>query len=287
MVWAASMASRIERTVHSMLLTTPFRRPRQGTLPTPRMVMPSASTSPTTAETLVVPRSSPTTISLPASGVFMAASWSTRSGDSGRGRLDAAMHAVQWPSSGRTKSRRSFHPDDHALGMRLIVGEHDPGHAPESTCFTHHALGHREPLVEIGATEAEGDRFFADRQTDPTATVHVHLLGGIRAGHGEPRVLCEDLEAALEPLELPAPIPRDPLGGNAGDHRQIDGVLAIELFERRALAIDDVELPRDGRERDGLTLFELHVQAARQLADDARGRDPRIVEQLALDFGGL
>jgi hypothetical protein len=63
-VCAASMASRMDRTVHSMLLTTPFRSPRQGTLPTPKIVIPSASTSPTTAETLVVPRSRPTTISL-------------------------------------------------------------------------------------------------------------------------------------------------------------------------------------------------------------------------------
>ena len=58
-----SMASLIERTVQSMLETTPLRSPRQGTLPTPRTVMPSASISPTTAETLVVPISRPTTIS--------------------------------------------------------------------------------------------------------------------------------------------------------------------------------------------------------------------------------
>jgi hypothetical protein len=48
----ASMASAIERTVHSMFETTPLRRPRQGTLPTPRMVIPSESTSPTTAQNL-------------------------------------------------------------------------------------------------------------------------------------------------------------------------------------------------------------------------------------------
>src|SRR5690606_36770573 len=203
MVCAASMASRMERTVHSMLLTTPFRRPRQGTLPTPRMVIPSASTSPTTAETLVVPRSSPTTISLPASGVFMAASWSTRFGDSGRGRLDAAMHAVRWPTSGSTKSQSSFHPDDHALGVRLVVGEHDAGHASEGAGFAHHALGHCQPSVEIGAAQAHRDGFVADGESNPSARVHVHFLGGIRTGHGQPRVLAEHLEAEVEPLELP------------------------------------------------------------------------------------
>src|SRR6185503_20725771 len=46
-----------------MLDTMPLRSPRHGTVPTPRIVMPSPSTSPTTADTLVVPMSSPTTIS--------------------------------------------------------------------------------------------------------------------------------------------------------------------------------------------------------------------------------
>src|SRR5450432_2063031 len=47
-----------------MLATIPLRRPRQGTVPTPRIVIPSApSTSATTAQTFVVPMSRPTTIS--------------------------------------------------------------------------------------------------------------------------------------------------------------------------------------------------------------------------------
>ena len=62
-VWAASIASLMERTVQSMLLTMPFRSPRQGTDPTPRIVMPSSAISPTTAHTFVVPMSRPTTIS--------------------------------------------------------------------------------------------------------------------------------------------------------------------------------------------------------------------------------
>src|SRR5262249_32413066 len=62
-VCAASIASRIDRTVQSMLLTMPLRSPRHGTDPTPRIVIPSSAISPTTAHTLVVPMSRPTTIS--------------------------------------------------------------------------------------------------------------------------------------------------------------------------------------------------------------------------------
>src|SRR6478735_7953358 len=101
MVWAASIASRMERTVHSMLLTTPLRRPRQGTLPTPRMVMPSASTSPTTAETFVVPRSSPTTISLEVREDFMVVQrLRLQSGMRGRDSADAAMRGSIRPNFG-------------------------------------------------------------------------------------------------------------------------------------------------------------------------------------------
>src|SRR6478735_10051972 len=101
MVWAASIASRIERTVHSMLLTTPLRSPRQGTLPTPRMVMPSASTSPTTAETFVVPRSSPTTISLEVREDFMVVQrLRLQSGMRGRDSADAAMRGSIRPNFG-------------------------------------------------------------------------------------------------------------------------------------------------------------------------------------------
>src|SRR5688500_19792793 len=61
----------MDRTVQSMLETTPLRSPRHGTLPTPSTVMPSVSTSPTTAATLVVPMSRPTTISEVSKRPFM------------------------------------------------------------------------------------------------------------------------------------------------------------------------------------------------------------------------
>ena len=62
-VWALSIASWIEVVVHSMFDTIPLRRPRQGTVPTPRIVIPSSAISATTAHTFVVPISRPTTIS--------------------------------------------------------------------------------------------------------------------------------------------------------------------------------------------------------------------------------
>src|SRR4051812_47703839 len=140
MVCAASIASRIERTVHSILLTTPLRSPRQGTLPTPRMVMPSASTSPTTAETFVVPRSSPTTISLEVREDFMVVQRLRLQLQAVRDSADAAMLASMGPNFGGwfphfgayfvhevlfRERRASSHPHHDPLGVRLVIQEHD------------------------------------------------------------------------------------------------------------------------------------------------------------------
>jgi len=46
-----------------MLTTTPLRSPFDGCVPMPMMSMPSSETSPTMAQILVVPMSSPTRIS--------------------------------------------------------------------------------------------------------------------------------------------------------------------------------------------------------------------------------
>src|SRR5580704_13614452 len=107
MVWALSMASLIERTVQSMLATIPLRRPRQGTMPAPRIVIPSdRSTSATTAHTFVVPISRPTTISPCEAAVLI----------SPRNRMPAQR--------GPKKRCVSAHADDDALGARVVV-EHD------------------------------------------------------------------------------------------------------------------------------------------------------------------
>ena len=58
---AFSTASAIERTVWSMLMTTPFFSPEAGTVPWPMIVRrPSRLTSPMRAQTLLVPTSMPT-----------------------------------------------------------------------------------------------------------------------------------------------------------------------------------------------------------------------------------
>src|SRR5580765_1510115 len=63
MLSASRIACLIDATVESMLTMTPFFRPRDGWVPTPMMSRPSGPTSPTTAAILVVPMSSPTTMS--------------------------------------------------------------------------------------------------------------------------------------------------------------------------------------------------------------------------------
>src|SRR5712691_6666582 len=66
MIWASSMAWRMDSTVLSMFTTTPFLRPRDGCVPTPiTSMMPSLLTSPMMAQIFVVPRSRPTTICCP------------------------------------------------------------------------------------------------------------------------------------------------------------------------------------------------------------------------------
>src|SRR4029079_9795388 len=58
---ALSTASAMDRTVWSMLMTTPFLRPAEGTVPWPMIVSrPSRLTSPMSAQTLLVPTSMPT-----------------------------------------------------------------------------------------------------------------------------------------------------------------------------------------------------------------------------------
>src|SRR5208337_4568173 len=106
-VWALSIASLMDRTVQSMLATMPLRRPRQGTIPAPRIVIPSdRSTSATTAHTFVVPMSRPTTISPCEAAVLILASKS---------------HA---PARRAKKTEQLPHADDDALGARVVV-EHD------------------------------------------------------------------------------------------------------------------------------------------------------------------
>src|SRR4030095_11908456 len=61
---ASEIAFLIDSTVDSMLMTTPFLKPREGWEPIPMMSIPSSVSSPTMAATLVVPISRPTMSSL-------------------------------------------------------------------------------------------------------------------------------------------------------------------------------------------------------------------------------
>ena len=58
---ASSMAFRMELTVSLILITTPFRKPREGAVPMPMMSIFSSFISPTMAQIFVVPMSKPTT----------------------------------------------------------------------------------------------------------------------------------------------------------------------------------------------------------------------------------
>src|SRR6187402_3823481 len=169
MVWAASIASRIERTVHSMLLTTPLRRPRQGTLPTPRMVMPSASTSPTTAETFVVPRSSPTTISLEVREDFMILrKLRGQSGVSSRlgRRCHARFDKAKFRRLISCRLRSSAHPHDDAFRVRLVVEEHDARQAALFAQLAHDFFGHEQLLAPRARAELQRNAVFARGERD-------------------------------------------------------------------------------------------------------------------------
>src|SRR5262249_39163359 len=129
MVCAPSIASAIDRTVQSMLETTPLRSPRQGTLPTPRMVIPSASTSPTTADTFVVPMSRPTTISVVSMRLFICVPpraekiSGERQGEPAMRRSSRPNFAADYAALGP----RSSHPHHHPLGVGVVVEEDHRG----------------------------------------------------------------------------------------------------------------------------------------------------------------
>src|SRR5258708_32728303 len=127
MDWAASIASAMARTVQSMWDTTPLRRPRQGTFPAPRIVIPSESTSPTTAQTFVVPISRPTTISVFSTRLFIArwpdAARSARVGTTFEQTKRSSLRLVGWVKGRRL--RCATYPHDDAIGLRVVVQEHD------------------------------------------------------------------------------------------------------------------------------------------------------------------
>src|SRR5690606_392818 len=160
MVWALSIASVMARVVQSMFDTTPLRRPRHGTLPTPRMAMPSEDTSPTTAHTLVVPMSRPTTISEESIGVFTLL---------GR-RLPDRSGPVQLCVG---SIGGSSHPHDDPVGVRVVVEEHHGGVRLPPGDLEEHALGLLH-LRRVGReAEVEADALAADQRGRRAVLGHV------------------------------------------------------------------------------------------------------------------
>src|SRR5580658_6581607 len=123
------MASRIDRTVQSMLATIPLRSPRQGTEPTPRIVRSSPSTSATTAHTLVVPMSNPTTIS-PWDAVTLIERQSHT--PTGRAKSSAAIPA---PTSSLAASAE---PNDDTVGPSVVVQQDGIGLGSSPIEFGNH-----------------------------------------------------------------------------------------------------------------------------------------------------
>jgi hypothetical protein len=76
-----STASAIERTVWSMLTTTPFLSPEAGTVPWPMIVRrPSRPTSPMSAQTFDVPTSMPTRTASRSTCLSSLAAWARPAG---------------------------------------------------------------------------------------------------------------------------------------------------------------------------------------------------------------
>src|ERR1700679_1151780 len=150
------MASAMARTVQSMLETTPLRSPRQGTFPTPRMVMPSASTSPTTAETLVVPMSRPTTISVVSIRLFIRLPPAPGKAP-GRRRREPDTTPGSRPNFSIEGGGRSSHPHPHPLGVGVVVEEDHRGVGLAARHLGQDA-GRLLDLVPVGGLpQAEGD----------------------------------------------------------------------------------------------------------------------------------
>src|SRR5690349_3301087 len=157
-----------------MFETTPLRRPRQGTLPTPRMVMPSESTSPTTADTLVVPMSSPTTMSALSIRPFMTLLVAiARDGP----QVPRALRAGQVSAPRKPLfSSLSSHPHDHALGVRVVIEKHHGGLRAAGGDLGEHPRRLLDGLPVGPLAHAERDGVFADDEHQPAVVLHMDLL---------------------------------------------------------------------------------------------------------------
>ena len=213
----------MERTVQSMLETTPLRRPRQGTLPTPRMVMPSASTSPTTAAHLggadveadddlggIHATFHEFTNSAPF-GFCMAAADASSSPASPTLPCGLATGQV----SARSSRGRSSHPHHDPLGVGLVVEEDDRGLASAARELGR-ARGRLLELLPVGpAPEMEGRRVLADHEHDAAVVLEVRLLDGVRLGRRPCARSRSTRSSARRTSATPRPVVGHVLGANA------------------------------------------------------------------------
>src|SRR6188768_685028 len=301
MVWAASIASRMDRTVHSMLLTTPLRRPRQGTLPTPRIVMPSASTSPTTAETFVVPRSSPTTISLDVREDFMVVQrlrfqfgkrFETRPTlpcTVPQGQILAgALHTFVCSSCTNHFPKPagwSSHPHHDALGMGEVIQEDDARSAAFFAQFADHFVCHEQLLAPRAGAEFERHAVFAAGQGDVAGVGQMHLFRRVNAAQRDALELPQDFQAGLDALDFALSVALQVLGRGPADQRHVVRIAGRDFFEGHAFRGHEVQAFAQGHDRGGFALAEFDAQGAGQAPGHFDLGDPGIFQQFP--FGGL
>src|SRR5580704_8751989 len=260
-VCALSIASLIDRTVQSMLATIPLRRPRQGTIPAPRIVIPSApSTSATTAQTLVVPMSRPTTIS-PCEGAVLISS-SDRMARGGGPNL---------------RQRDLAHPDDDALGARVVV-EHDGfGLGAAGVEFGDDASGLLQLATKGRTAQDELESTLSDDEREGAVRFEVDLFEREALGERPALVFRSQVDGAPYHANRSLVVFGESLWAQARDERQVDGIGRFELLEGLTVCAREKHVA-DGDEGDRPALGHLHQDGPGQTAGERDLRDPRVRE---------
>src|SRR5688572_4812370 len=301
MVCAALTASRIARTVHSMLETTPLRNPRQGTLPTPRTVMPSSSTSPTTAETLVVPRSSPTTIS-GAFSLFVATLLFVLAGvvldpvdadTSAARRTNFMLNGRSAGSAGgghwlqrrwRLRSvggwlRPSAHAHDDALGVQSVVEKHHPRQLAFVLERAQHLGNHQHLSGPWPLSEVQGNTPLTHCQHDRAVASKVHLLCAVLLAHRQTLIVAEHRQAGAEAGERARAILGQGVERHAGEDGQIFDVALAPGLEGLGIGADEKQRAVERGERHGFALDQIDAQRVGQAPREPDAADPRVLHE--------
>ena len=141
--------------------------------------MPSASTSPTTADTLVVPMSRPTTISAVSIAALHVASQLRARGVPRADAADAAMSAANGPSFAAIRASRDRHRilTTTRSGCASLSRKTTPGARPCARELVEHPRGLLDLVAVRRLAEVERDRLLADgeRRASPSL-LEVELL---------------------------------------------------------------------------------------------------------------